>query len=178
MKLNVGSKNKNKVEAVKEAAALYPDLFPNPEVVSAEITIEQFGHPKSLDETVQGALNRAKEAFANCSYSFGLESGLMAVPHTKTGYMEVGVCAIYDGKNFHLGLSTAFEWPKQIFELIVNQGLDGSQAVKATGLSDQEKVGAANGVINILTKGQTTRKDQIKASVLMAIIHLNHPDLF
>jgi inosine/xanthosine triphosphatase len=105
MKLNVGSKNQTKLIAVKEAVALYPDIFPNAEVISIVVNVEEFGHPKSLDETIKGAIDRAKAAFVDCSYSFGIEGGLMAVPYTKTGFMEVGVCAIYDGKECYLGLS-------------------------------------------------------------------------
>lgn len=178
MKLNVGSKNKSKVEAVREAVEVYRDLFPQYEVVPVEIVIEEFGHPKDLEATVQGAIDRAKAAFQDCSYSFGIEGGLMAVPQTKTGFMEVSVCAIYDGQNIHLGLSSAFEWPKKVFDLIVNQGLDGSQAVKASGLTTQDKIGADKGVINLLTKGNVNRKDVTKDSVVMALVHLINPELY
>jgi inosine/xanthosine triphosphatase len=178
MKLSVGSKNKNKLAAVEEAVLLYPKLFPEPEVVSANITIEEFGHPKSLDETVRGAMDRAQAAFLDCTYSFGLEGGLMAVPHTKTGFMEVGVCAIYDGTNFHLGLSPAFEWPKKVFDLITKENMDGSQAVKQAGLTTEQKLGNEQGVISLLTQGATNRKEQSKSSVITAIIHLLNPELY
>lgn len=178
MRLNVGSKNQVKVAAVEEAVELYPELFPNPEIVPMDAGVAEFGHPKSLDETVKGAMDRAQAVFKDCDYSFGIEGGLMAVPYTKTGFMEVGVCAIYDGKNFHLGLSTAFEWPKKVFDLIVNQGMDGSQAVKAAGLTGIEKVGTQNGVINLLTHGKTDRKEKTKDSVIMALIHLLNPELY
>lgn len=178
MRLTVGSKNQTKVAAVQEAVLLYPEQFPDPEVVSVDVPLQEFGHPKNLDETIKGAMDRAKAAFQDCSYSFGIESGLMTVPHTKTGFMEVGVCAIFDGKNFHLGLSDAFEWPKKVFDLIVNKGMDGSQAVREAGLTNHEKLGAAEGVISLLTKGRTNRKDKTRDSVIMALIHLLNPDLF
>lgn len=178
MKLTVGSKNPTKISAVKETVKLYPELFPDPEVTCVDVAIEEFGHPKSLDDTVKGAMNRAKKAFIDCSYSFGIEGGLMAVSHTKTGFMEVGVCAIYDGQNFHLGLSPAFEWPKQVFDLILNKNMDGSQAVKEVGITSHEKIGEAGGTISVLTRGHANRTAHNKDSVLMAIVHLLNPKLY
>jgi non-canonical (house-cleaning) NTP pyrophosphatase len=76
MKINVGSKNLTKIRAVEESVALYPDLFPDPEVVAVDVDVELYGHPKSINETVDGAIDRAKKAFSGCDYSFGIEGGL------------------------------------------------------------------------------------------------------
>jgi len=179
MKINVGSKNQTKIQAVRDALRLYPKLFPNPEIIGMDITVPLFGHPKSLDETVQGAIKRAKEASVDCEYSFGLEGGLMEVPSSKTGFMEVGACAIFDGKNIYLGLSPAFEWPKKVTELIVNGKADASQAFKQLGLTEHEKLGAVKGgVINILTQGRLTREDFTKYSIIMALILLEKPEYY
>ena len=175
MKVGVGSKNKTKVDAVAEILRDYP-LFAGAEVCGVDVKIEQFGHPKSLDETVAGAVDRAKQAFAGHDYGFGIESGLMKVPQTKSGYMEVAVCAIYDGTQIHMGLSQSFEWPKKVVDGILNRNLDGSQAVREAGFTPENKVGENDGVINILTKGRLKRVEQNKAAVVMALIHLEHPD--
>jgi inosine/xanthosine triphosphatase len=111
MKIYVGSKNEVKRKAVAETVKQYP-LFKDAEVVAFEVDVEIYGHPKGFEEINQGAMNRAKSAFTQCDYSFGIESGLIPVPHTKTGFMEITACAIYDGTNFHLGMSPAFEWPR------------------------------------------------------------------
>lgn len=179
MKINVGSKNQTKITAVKEAVALYLKLFPNPEVTGIEVEVELYGHPKNIKETVEGAIERAKKAFINCDYSFGLEGGLIEVPFTKTGYMETGVCAIYDGKNFHLGLAPSFEWPKEVTELIKSGKADASQAFKQLGLTNDEKLGAAKGgITGFLTEGRLTREDSLRDSIIMALIHLEHPEHF
>jgi inosine/xanthosine triphosphatase len=145
MKINVGSKNKTKVQAVEDAVKLYPHLFPNPEIVGIDVNVPLFGHPKSIKETVEGAVARAKEAFNGCDYSFGIEGGLMEVPYTKTGFMEVGACAINDGKNIHLGLGPGYEWPPEVTHLILSGKADASQAFKQLGLTYQEKLGAVEG---------------------------------
>ncbi len=179
MKIAVGSKNQTKITAIKEALALYPKLFSNPEIFSVEIDVKLYGHPKNIKETVQGAIERARKAFVDCDYSFGLEGGLIEVPLSKTGYMEVGVCAIYDGKNFHLGLSPAFEWPREVTDLIVSGKADASQAFKQLGLTSEEKLGAVEGgIIGFLTDGRLTREDFTRYSIIMALIHLEHPEHF
>ncbi len=177
MKIGVGSKNKTKVNAVAELLLDYP-MFEGVEVVSVDVKVEEFGHPKSIDETVAGAIDRAKQAYLGNDYGFGIEGGLMVVPQTKSGYMEVAVCAIWDGTQVHLGLSEACEWPKVAMDGILNKGLDGSQAMKAAGLTHHEKLGEHEGLISILTKGRMNRTAFNKSAVKMALLHLENPELY
>lgn len=177
MKIGVGSKNKTKVNAVAELLLDYP-MFEGAEVIGVDVKVDEFGHPKSIDETVAGAIDRAKQAYEGNNFGFGIEGGLMAVPQTKSGYMEVAACAIYDGKQIHLGLSEACEWPKLAIDAILNKGLDGSQAMKAVGLSNQDKAGEHGGLIHVLTKGRMDRIAFNKSAVKMALLHLENPELY
>lgn len=172
MKINVGSKNKAKVEAVAEILKEYQHLA-DAVIISLEAASGVSDQPKSLDETMQGAINRAKGAWNDCDYSIGLESGLMQVPLSKTGYMDVCVCAIYDGKECHPGLSSAWEFPdKKILDSILNEGLDMSQAINKAGLTKNPGIGSEEGAIGILTKGRLNRKEYTKQALRMALIHL------
>jgi inosine/xanthosine triphosphatase len=175
MKIGVGSKNKTKVGAVEDILKDYP-MFLGAKVEGVEVKIDQFGHPKNLEETVAGAVDRAKQAYTGHDYGFGIESGLMQVPQTKSGYMEVAVCAIYDGRQIHMGLSQAYEWPKKVIEGILHQGLDGSQAMKAAGLTRHEKLGEHEGFVGIFAKGRTNRTEYNKGAVIMALMHLENPE--
>jgi len=177
MKISVGSKNPTKINAVVEAIKKF-DKVKDAEVISVDVNVETFGHPKTLDETIEGAIQRASAAFQNCDYSVGIESGLMATPKTKTGFMQTGVCAIYDGKNYHLGLSPAFEWPTKVFDGIYNKGLDGSQAFKAVGLTTEEKVGTTVGAVNYLTNGSIDRTECHRLAVVMALIQIENPEIY
>jgi inosine/xanthosine triphosphatase len=179
MKIYVGSQNQTKIYAVRNTVKLYPKLFPKPKVVGMDVNVKLFGHPKNLRETIKGAVKRAKDVFTDCDYSFGLEGGLMKVPLTKTGYMEVGVCAIYNGKNIYLGLSPAFEWPERVTKLILSNKADASQAFKQLGLTKNKKLGAVKGgIAGVLTNGRLTRENQTKQSIIMALIQLEKTDLF
>jgi len=173
----VGSTNVTKIESVRAAFALH-ERFKHADIQGVSVNNPEFGHPKSLEETVEGAMERAKQAFADCDYAIGIEGGLMAVPHSKTGFMEVGACAIFDGTAYHLGLSPAMEWPKVALDGILNKGLDGSQALKEAGLTDHDKIGTASGIISLLTDGAVDRTMQNKLAVQMALSHLLHPELY
>ena len=65
MKVNVGSTNEVKVKAVTETFKDY-SLFINSEFNSFNVKSDVSEQPKSLDETIKGANNRAKNAFQNC----------------------------------------------------------------------------------------------------------------
>jgi inosine/xanthosine triphosphatase len=173
LKIKVGSGNKAKIEALREILKDYPHLA-KAGVEGAEVSSEIGNQPKSLEETIRGAMNRARNAFQNCDYGFGIESGLMAVPFTKSGYMDVCAAAIYDGKEYHLGLSSAWEFPdKKIMEMILNEGLDMSQAINNAGLTQKANIGSEEGAIGILTKGRIDRKEYSKQALRMALIHID-----
>ena len=177
MRINIGSKNQVKVDAVKEIIKDY-DFLSKAEVFSLEVPSGVYKQPVSIDETINGAMSRAKNAFQNCEYSFGIESGLIKVPHTKTGYMNVCACAIYDGKDYHIGLSSAFEYPTELTKLVLSEELDIDEAFYKLGLTKDKRIGHSGGVIGYLTKGRLKRKEYIKQAITAALIHLENPELF
>ncbi len=176
MKIIVASLNPQKVKAVEESIVLYP-MLSRAEVSGVAVPTGVADQPKSLEETIRGAINRAKAAYKNCDYSIGLESGLIDVPYTKSGQMDTCACAIYDGKDIHLGLSSAFEPPKKIMELM-NGGIDMSEATKVMGLTDSDNIGSKEGLIGILTHGRLTRLSYTKQALTTALIHLENAHLF
>ena len=102
----------------------------------------------------------------------------MKIPNTKTDYMNVCVCVIFDGKENHIGLSSAFEYPKEVTKLVFKEGLDINQAFYKVGLTKNQKVGSSEGAIGILTKGRVPRKEHPKQAISMALIHLENAHLF
>jgi inosine/xanthosine triphosphatase len=172
MKINVGSKNQVKVGAVREMLQDYPHLK-DAEIIEVDAPSMVGDQPKSLEETISGAMNRSRNAFKDCHYSFGIESGLMAVPNTKTGYMDVCACAIFDGTEYHLGLSSAWEAPKEVAHYILNEGMDMNEAAHKAGLTKDRKVGSAEGLVGIMTKGRLTRKEYTKEAIRTALIHVD-----
>lgn len=177
MKINVGTKNPVKISAVAEIIKDY-EKYKDAEIVSVEAESLISEQPLSIDETIQGAMNRARNCFSSCELSIGLESGLMKVPNTKTGFMDFTCCAIFDGKQFHLGLSSAFEFPVKVVEKIFNEKIDSSSAFHKLGLSKNNYVGYAEGIIGVLTKGRLNRKQYTQQALRTAFIHLENPELY
>ena len=175
MKIKIGSKNEVKVSAVAELIKDYPHLA-GAEVIGVEAGSGVSDQPKSLDETVKGAMNRARAAFDGCDYGIGLESGLMQVPNTKSGYMDVCVCAIYDGREFHLGLSSAWEAPNVVTHYMIHEGLNMNDAALKAGLTKNPKVGSAEGLVGIVTRGRLNRKAYTQEAIRAALIHLEKFD--
>lgn len=176
MKIIVASTNPQKIKAVSDLIPKY-DFIAGSTIEGISVPSGVSDQPKSLDETVEGAINRAKSAFKDADYSFGIESGLMNVPGTKSGIMDVCVCAIFDGQNIHLGLSSAFEPPKKVIDLI-NEGMDMSEACVKVGLTDNPKLGSSEGLIGIFTRGRINRLEYTTQAVMTALIHLESAHLF
>lgn len=177
MKVTVASKNPIKVDAVRETIKDY-DLLRKADVVSIEVDSGVPAQPKSLEETIYGAMNRAKNSFNGCDYSFGIEAGLMTVPWAKTGSMNVTACAIHDGTKYHIGLSSAFEFPPVVTKMIYGQGLEVDEAFFRGGLTNDPKIGSSEGAISVLTNGRLNRKDYTKQAIQMAMIHLENSKLY
>jgi inosine/xanthosine triphosphatase len=173
MKIAVGSKNRAKVEAVCEILQDYAHLA-DAEVLGTEVASEVGNQPKSLEETIAGATNRARNAYADCDYAIGIESGLMQVPGSRSGYMDVCVCAIYDGNEHYLGLSSAWEFPNpEVMRMIVEGDTDMSEVINRVGLTSDSNIGSNEGAIGIVTKGRLGRKDFTKEAIRSALIHID-----
>lgn len=168
MIVNIGSKNPNKFNAVKESFLMF-EKFQGAAFESRASKSGVSDQPVGYVETITGAKNRAFNAFINCDISVGLESGLVEIPLTKTGYMNLTVCSIFDGENHSIGTGPAFELPEKITQLVIENGLELDEAILKSGFSDNPRIGYSEGIIGILTKGVVTRKDYMIPSVSMAM---------
>ncbi len=173
MNIVVGSKNPAKVEAVREILQDYPHLK-DADVVGVEVDSGIAEQPVSIEEMAEGAVNRARAAFVDCDYSIGIESGLMKIPQTKSGYLEACVAVVFDGTEHHLGLSSGFECPDtEVVRLVIEEGFNFADAANKTGLTNDPAIGKNQGVIGILTKGRLDRKAYTKEALRTALIHLD-----
>lgn len=177
MKISIGTNNKGKVEAVRRACADY-SILKNAELVSIDIPSDVSIQPVGLEEITTGAKNRAKAAWekTRADLGVGLESGIFKVPHTKSEYMDTTACAIYDGKKFHLGLSSCFEYPKKMIDSILKDKKEVSDIALEMGFAKERSFREGEGMIGVLTKSRVTRIDYTYQAVQMALIHLENPE--
>ena len=172
--IHVGSKNVTKIQATENIFGSN-ELFKDVAVTGVDVDVEEFGHPKTIAETIRGAKDRARAAFKGADLAVGLESGLYLAPETSTGYLETTACAIYNGERYAIGTAPSFEWPPEVLKLILS-GLDGSRAFKEIGLTDHEKIGTAEGAIHILTHGGMDRVKLNELAIMMALMQLQNPE--
>ena len=180
MKIIIGTTNKSKSEAVREVFSEY-EMFSGADLEFVSVDSGVSDQPKSLEESVRGAQNRARNAFSSqfgCDYSMGIESGLFEIPLSDGSWGDLCVCVIFDGKNFAHGFSCGIELPQKITDLMLNDGLDMTQASNEAGLSKNPKLGEAEGLIGVLTKGRISRKRYTKQAIMTALIKLENKDLY
>jgi len=167
----VGSANPNKSDAVRRAFAGFP-AFEGTLFVSMASASGVSDQPVGYEETLKGADNRALGAYEGHTYGVGLESGLVPIAGSSTGYMNLTACVIYDGERFHRGVGPAFELPREVCRMVVEGTCELDEAVHRAGLSSNERVGYAEGLIGILSGGAVTRADYMVPAVTMALVAL------
>ena len=171
--VKVGSKNKAKVEAVAEILRDYGHLK-DAVVAGVEVSSDVSAQPKSLEETIRGARSRARNAFDACDFSVGIESGLMEVPYSKSGYMDVCAAVIYDGTDYHLGLSSGWEFKvHSIMQAIVEGGKEMTDVLVARGIFADPNEKTKGGAIGLVTKGRLPRKNFTMQALRSALIHID-----
>lgn len=171
MRIRLGSTNACKLQSTREVLATYAK-FADAEIVGVEVDSGVGEEPNNLELTITGAINRARAAFDDCDFSIGIEGGTIEMPVVHDCVMKFDVCAIYDGEKIVLGFSPGFSLPQDLRRLLVEQGLDLSEAARVAGYTDHQKIGTAGGVVGILTEGRTTRFDFCKQALIMALIHV------
>ena len=165
----VASLNKNKINAVKE-------VFLSTRVEGKTCISGVRDQPLSLEETIKGAIFRARSVFEDCDLSVGIEDGIAEVPGTKSGYMNFCCCAIFDGREIFLGLGPAFEYPPQCTKRVLDEGITISEAFLP--ISGKPTIGYEEGIIGWLTNGRISRKDYTKHAIEMAKIRIDNAVLY
>ena len=172
MRVNVGTKNPAKVDGVKKAFSHYFDAI---EVVPVSVVSEVSIQPKTLSEIVAGAKTRAVASFGNCDFSVGVEGGIIPFPEAKSGYVNLGVAVIYDGKNNYIGASPCFEYPAKA----VQEALKGEEiGTVFDRLTNSENTKQKDGAVGFLTKGVMTRGDLVETTVVMALCRIVNKEFY
>jgi inosine/xanthosine triphosphatase len=108
MRVCVGSENPAKLQAVR--LGLTP-FFENLELTAVAAPSGVSEQPIGFDEILCGARNRARRSYAegrgSCDLGVGIEDGLIPVAGLRSGYVNLGCCVLFDGKQDATGFSSA-----------------------------------------------------------------------
>lgn len=169
MRFAVGSKNPAKLSAVRLAAA---KVFPGGEEHAVEGVSAPSGvsdQPKSAEESMRGATNRARAALAadaEADYGVGLEGGIEKVGDQ---WFECGWIAVVrrsdGGRQVGLGTSARFQISQKVAaELFAGREL----ADVVDELSGKSDVRSSQGMMGIVTNGVLPRAECYEHGVIMA----------
>ncbi len=173
MKVAVGSKNPVKVNATKN---ILEKIYGKVEVVSVDVDSGVPHQPFGIDETVKGAINRAKNAYsADFDMGVGIESGLMETPDSITGYIDLQWCAVFDGDKITLGVSSGFEYPPSVIKEVLKGKEVGDVMDKVTGV---DNLGQKTGAVSYLSKGMLDRTENTEQCVLTAMIPRMNKEIY
>ncbi len=171
MLIAVGSKNPVKVEAARSMVAR---VWPEAQVVAVDAPSGISEMPMSDEETLTGAINRAKVARAqlNADLGIGLEGGVHPEPF---GLTLMGWVAIVDD-NGRQGLAGAARLP--LPHRIAQRVLDGEELgdVMDDILNDRN-VKQKGGAVGALTAGLTPRGQAFAQAVAYALSPFIVPEL-
>jgi inosine/xanthosine triphosphatase len=166
MRLAVGSSNRIKIEATKEA---FEHFYKDVVVISVSMNSPQT-QPITLQGTVSGAVARARaaiEKIKDADLGIGIEAGLMEVPSINE-YLNVQFAAIVDRNNkLTIGSSPGFQLPADVAKLVLIERMEVDKAVEF--LYDIKDIGEKRGIIDLMTKGAMSRKELITNALIMAI---------
>ncbi|NYZ76188.1 inosine/xanthosine triphosphatase [Candidatus Micrarchaeota archaeon] len=161
--LAVGSTNPAKLKGVEKVAR---KIFKNFKIRGIKVKSKIPGQPFD-DETVKGAVNRARIAKLKLKgdYGVGLESGLFRY---RGKYYDCLVCAVYDGERVTIGYSMAFEIPRELAEEMESTEKTMSKLFEeVSGISE---IGKKKGAIGYLSKGLAKRSQMAEQAFLCAMI--------
>ncbi|KAG8467261.1 hypothetical protein KFE25_000577 [Diacronema lutheri] len=170
----VGSTNACKVSAVVETLRASFPRFADASADGFKASSGVAEQPRSMDETLRGARNRARGAFASrdaVDLAFGIESGVFELD----GVMfDICAAVAYDGVRESVGWSSAFELPPAV-AAHVHDGMDLTQASNAAGVSGDAKLGEGQGLIGVLSEGRVDRLAYTKQAIAVAMIGVGNP---
>ncbi len=163
-------------------SALHTVLLDTPALARAKLEARSVSsgvsdQPKTLEETFTGAEQRARAAFGPEAdqggvLAVGIEDGLFPNPRVAARYLNVCVTCIFDGEALHFGTSSAFEYPPEVTRLVFEEQLNISEAMNASGYTQNPNLGSDIGAIGVLSKGRMVRLDYTQQAIRAALIKL------
>ncbi len=164
MRIVVGSLNTVKIDA---AADVMLRFYRDADFSGIEVGTGVSNQPFGLEETVKGAVERAQQALEHGDIGVGLEAGLISIPRTASGFLDIHFAVISDGTQMTIGSSSGFEYTPEIIEEIKNGSTAGEVMSRLSGIPN---IGRKQGAAGFLSNGRLTRFELVKQAVLAAMI--------
>ncbi|MGG1663410.1 DUF84 family protein [Brevibacillus sp. NRS-1366] len=158
----LGTMNDAKRSAVQMATGVDPLCLSVPSGISDQ--------PMSEDETITGAINRAKtvlEALPEAQIGLGLEGGLMYDEHFTRQWYLISVCAAWNGQQLFFGKGLSFPIPNLAVQRIQQEKIELSTIIDEW--SQTTHSNHRGGAYALLTDDRVRRADVFRDAVIAAI---------
>jgi len=158
----LGTTNEAKRLAVQMATGAEPICQSVPSGISDQ--------PMSEDETITGAINRAKavlKAVPDAQIGLGLEGGLMYDERFTRQWYLISVCAAWDGKQLFLGKGLSFPIPNVAALRIQQEKIELSTIINEW--SHTSNSNHRGGAYALFTDDRVRRADVFRDAVIAAI---------
>ena len=173
MRVVVGSQNPVKLNATRN---ILEEIYGEIDISSKDVDSGVPDQPFGLDQTIKGAINRAKNSYSvDVDLSIGIESGLMETPNTLTGYIDLQWCAIFDGEKVTLGVSSGFEYPMEVVKEVLSGFEVGDVMDRITGVTN---LGNKKGAVSHLSRDMLNRTENTEQCILTAMIPRMNEDFY
>ncbi|UFJ41605.1 DUF84 family protein [Brevibacillus humidisoli] len=165
MKIALGTTNQAKRKAVVLATDTEPVCLSVPSGVADQ--------PLSEEETIQGAINRAKHALdrmPDADVGLGLEGGLTFDARFTQQWYLFSVCAAWDGERLCLGKGLYFPIPNWVGERVSRENIELGTIIDELG--ETEGSNQKEGAYGMFTGGRITRAEVFCQAVIAALTPL------
>ncbi|WP_339062157.1 inosine/xanthosine triphosphatase [Tepidibacillus marianensis] len=175
IRVGVGSKNPAKIEAVRFA---FETMGYKVELVGFDVPSGVSEQPFSDEETIRGAMNRAKAVMENLKdinldYAVGLEGGVVETPY---GFFLCNWGAVMNpAGELGIGGGQRVQLPEIIVKGLQNGKELGDLIDPITG---KDNVRKKEGTIGVLTQNHITRSAMFKDVVICSFARFLHPELY
>lgn len=161
MNLAVGSTNPVKIDAVERTLECY-----EPTVTAVDVDSGVSEQPRTVDETVTGATNRAERALAasDADYGVGLEGGVARLAETP-GVSLIMWGAVTDGERTERGGGPTIRLPDGVAKRVADGAELGPVMDDHLGT---EGIAEAEGAVGVFTDGLTDRSRALGEAVACA----------
>jgi len=171
LKVRVGSTNRVKVDAARRA---FVEAFRRVQIKGLEVPAKVSAQPFE-EETIDGAVARARSAIGDADYGVGIEAGLFWDEGAKD-YLDVQYCAVADKRGVvTIGHGPGFAYPEAVIEA-VKRGKTVGEAMES--FTKVKNIGRGIGAIGWLTQGVMDRTRLTEVAVLMALVPRVRRDLY
>jgi len=162
MKIAIGTTNRAKVDAVKNAFRHFPSV----EFIELNVPSEVSEQPFSDEETLQGAMNRAKNALVKeqAHIGIGLEGGVFE--SDEICYLCNWGALVDHNFNVYVAGGARIPLPSEIYEAL-KKGKELGEIMDT--YTNQDDVRQNEGAIGIFTNGMVTRSQMFQHILHMLI---------